>query len=61
MGYVTLNQDKFRLNFLDAFNVENFKELSSKGDLLKAGSRTFSWRVFLGIIPEDKDFAKWVT
>ncbi len=31
-----------------------------KGELLKAGSRTFAWRLFLGLIPEEKNFSKWV-
>jgi len=41
--------------------VEGFKDLSSKGELLKAGSRTFAWRLFLGLVPEEKNFAKWVS
>lgn len=27
---------------------------------MKLGSRTFCWRLFLGIIPEEKNFVKWV-
>jgi len=27
---------------------------------LKTGSRTFCWRLFLGIIPEEKNCSKWV-
>lgn len=27
---------------------------------MKTGSRTFSWRLFLGLIPEEKNFVKWV-
>ena len=34
--------------------------MSIKGELLKTGSRTFSWRLFLGLIPEEKNFTKWV-
>lgn len=34
--------------------------MSLKGELLKTGCRTFCWRIFLGIIPEEKNFIKWV-
>ena len=27
---------------------------------MKAGSRTFCWRIFLGLVPEDKNFERWV-
>lgn len=32
-----------------------------KGDGLETGSRTFSWRLFLGVIPDDYSPANWVT
>lgn len=48
------------MNFIEQFNVEHLKDLANKGELIKTGSRTFSWRLFLGIIPEDKNFTKWV-
>lgn len=45
---------------MEQFNVDTFKDMASKGDLLKTGSRTFSWRLFLGLIPEEKNYVKWV-
>jgi hypothetical protein len=48
------------MNFIDQFNVDQYKEHSQKGDILKTGSRTFCWRVFLGLIPEEQNFEKWV-
>lgn len=48
------------MNFIEQFNVDHYKDLANKGELLKAGSRTFCWRIFLGIIPEEKNFTKWV-
>lgn len=48
------------MNFIEQFHVDKYKELTLKGELLKTGSRTFCWRLFLGIIPEDKNFVKWV-
>jgi hypothetical protein len=48
------------MNFIEQFHVDKYKELAYKGELLKTGSRTFSWRLFLGIIPEEKNYAKWV-
>jgi len=49
------------LNFIEGFNVDTFKDIASRGELLKSGSRTFAWRLFLGLIPEEKNFQKWVT
>lgn len=34
--------------------------MAFKGELLKTGSRTFCWRLFLGLIPEEKNYTKWV-
>ena len=51
----TFLEDKFKLYFLDSFNVEDLKDHAIKGDMLKAGSRTFAWRIFLGLIPEEKN------
>ncbi len=48
------------MNFISEFNVDSYKAHAQKGELLKTGSRTFSWRVFLGLIPEEKNFVKWV-
>ena len=31
-----------------------------KGDAVGTGSRTFTWRLFLGVIPEEGNLAKWV-
>ena len=61
LGYQTLNKDRFKLHYIEGFNVEGFKDLSAKGELLKAGSRTFAWRLFLGLVPEEKNFPKWVS
>ena len=50
-----MNKDKFKVQFLDSFNVEQYKEYSQNMDLLKSGSRTFAWRIFVGLIPEEKN------
>ncbi len=55
-----LNTDRFKRNYLDEFNVEKYKDLSHVGELAKSGSRTFAWRIFLGLVPEEKNFPKWV-
>ena len=60
LGYSTLNKDRFKMNFIEQFNVDKYKEACANGELIKTGSRTFCWRLFLGIIPEDKNFVKWV-
>ena len=57
---IILNKDRFKMNFIEEFNVDAYKECCLKGDLLKTGSRTFCWRLFLGIIPEEKNYVKWV-
>jgi hypothetical protein len=48
------------MTFVENFNVDNFKDFSGKGELLRTGSRTFSWRLFLGLIPEEKNYVKWI-
>ena len=60
MGYFTLNKDRFKMNFVESFNADQLKEFAGKGELLKTGSRTFSWRLFLGLIPEEKSYIKWI-
>jgi len=48
------------MNFVESFNADQLKEYAGKGELLKTGSRTFSWRLFLGLIPEEKSYIKWI-
>ena len=42
------------------FNIDKYKEMAHTCELHKSGSRTFAWRIFLGLIPEEKNFVKWV-
>ena len=58
-GQSTLNVAAFKRFYLESFDMEQLKELSLKGDLLKSGSRTFAWRLFLGLVPEEHSFQKW--
>jgi hypothetical protein len=60
LGYSTFNKDRFKMNFIEEFNVDNYKQAAFKGELYKTGSRTFCWRLFLGIIPEEKNYVKWI-
>ena len=60
MGFSTLDIDKFKESFIASYNFENCRNLALKGDAVGNGSRTFTWRLFLGVIPEDGDLSKWV-
>jgi hypothetical protein len=55
-----LDIEKFKENFITSYNFENCRNIALKGDAVGNGSRTFTWRLFLGVIPEDGDLSKWV-
>jgi hypothetical protein len=55
-GNPSLNASLFKRFYLESFDMEAFKDLAHKGDLLKSGSRTFAWRLFLGLVPEEYNF-----
>ena len=57
MGFSTLDLDKFKESFISSYNC---RTQALKGDAVGNGSRTFTWRLFLGVIPEDGDLSKWV-
>ena len=52
--------EKFRQTYLTSFNFEHCRSLALTGDAVGTGSRTFAWRLFLGVIPEEGDLSKWV-
>jgi len=53
-----LDLEKFKETYITSFNIDNCRNLSLKGDAVGTGSRTFTWRLFLGVIPEDGNPAK---
>ena len=55
-----MDLEKFKETYITSFNIDNCRNLSLKGDAVGTGSRTFTWRLFLGVIPEDGNPAKWV-
>ena len=61
MGFTTLDLDAFKRTFMSGdFSLDALKETALKGDCVSVGSRTFSWRLFLGVIPDENSPAKWV-
>jgi TBC1 domain family member 5 len=60
LGFSTLDLDKFKESFISSFNFDACRTQALKGDAVGNGSRTFTWRLFLGVIPEDGDLSKWV-
>ena len=61
LGHSTLDADKFKSFYLNGdFNFASLKDLALKGDGVKTGSRTFGWRLFLGVVPDENTPAKWL-
>ena len=61
LGFHTLDIEKFKATFLSPdFSIDSIRDLALKGDCVSMGSRTFSWRLFLGVIPDENSPAKWV-
>lgn len=60
LGFSTLDIELFKQNALDRFNLEAFQEKMLIGEILTLGSRTFYWKLFLGVIPETSNPAEWV-
>ncbi len=59
----TLDIQKFKYTFLSGehFSLDSIKNLASNGNTVETGSRTFTWRLFLGVIPDEYSPANWVT
>ena len=50
----------FAKNFLFSSNIiESLISLSKKGDLLKE-LRPMTWKIYLGILPNNEDLKEWV-
>ena len=54
----TLDLDRFKEEYLKAFDVASVKRQMLEGRCL--ASRTFSWRLMLGVVPEENNPVKWV-
>ena len=55
-----MDLEKFKETFFTSYSLDNCRNFCLKGDAVGTGSRTFTWRLFLGVIPEDGNPAKWV-
>lgn len=60
LGFSTLDLGKFKKTFLSNFDVEKIKDMMLKGKVVDLGTRTFCWRLLLGVIPEENSPSKWV-
>jgi TBC1 domain family member 5 len=57
---MTLDLPRFKERVLDKFDIEAFRAKMFQGQAVDLGSRTFLWRLFLGVIPEENNHVKWV-
>ena len=58
---MTLDVDLFKLTFCTPdFNIAKCKEYLLTGNVISSGSRTFRWKLFLGVVPEENSPVKWI-